>query len=46
MSSPISADPMYSITLHQPWSLLIALGLKTVETRSRSGPSVSCCNLP
>ena len=25
---------MYAITLHQPWATLIALGIKTVETRS------------
>ena len=25
---------MYAITLHQPWASLIALGVKTVETRS------------
>ena len=34
MTGPISADPMYAITLHQPWASLITLGLKTVETRS------------
>ena len=30
---------MYAITLHQPWASLIALGLKTVETRSWPAPS-------
>ena len=30
---------MYAITLHQPWASLIALGLKTVETRSWSAPA-------
>ena len=34
MTGPISADPVYAITLHQPWASLIALGIKTVETRS------------
>ena len=29
---------MYAITLHQPWASLIALGLKTVETRSWPAP--------
>ncbi len=29
---------MYAITLHQPWATLIALGLKTVETRSWPAP--------
>ena len=29
---------MYAITLHQPWASLIALGIKTVETRSWSPP--------
>ncbi len=38
MTSPTSADPMYAITLHQPWASLIALGLKTVETRSWPAP--------
>ena len=29
---------MYAITLHQPWASLIALGVKTVETRSWPAP--------
>ena len=29
---------MYAITLHQPWASLIALGIKTVETRSWPAP--------
>ena len=29
---------MYAITLHQPWASLIALGIKTVETRSWAAP--------
>ena len=29
---------MYAITLHQPWALLIALGIKAVETRSWPAP--------
>jgi hypothetical protein len=29
---------MYAITLHQPWATLIALGIKTVETRSWPAP--------
>jgi len=28
-----------AITLHQPWASLIALGIKTVETRSWPGPA-------
>ena len=36
---PPDADPMYAITLHQPWASLIALGLKTVETRSWPAPA-------
>ena len=39
MTGPISADPVYAITLHQPWASLIALGLKTVETRSWPAPA-------
>ena len=27
-------QPMYAIALHQPWASLIALGVKTLETRS------------
>ena len=30
---------MYAITLHQPWASLIALRLKTVETRSWPAPA-------
>ena len=30
---------MYAITLHQPWATLIALRLKTVETRSWPAPA-------
>ena len=30
---------MYAITLHQPWASLIALGIKTVETRSWAVPT-------
>ena len=33
------ADPMYAITLHQPWASLNALGIKTVETRSWPVPA-------
>ena len=29
---------MYAITLHQPWASLIALGIKTVETRTWPAP--------
>ena len=29
---------MHAITLHQPWATLIALGVKTVETRSWPAP--------
>ena len=32
-------DTTYAITLHQPWASLIALGLKTVETRSWPAPA-------
>ena len=38
MTGPISVDPVYAITLHQPWATLIALGIKTVETRSWAAP--------
>ena len=37
-TGPTSADWMYAITLHQPWASLIALGIKTVETRSWPAP--------
>ena len=30
---------MYAVTLHQPWATLIALGVKTVETRSWPAPA-------
>ena len=33
-------DSMYAITLHQPWASLIALGIKTVETRSWPAPAL------
>ena len=39
MTGPISAEPVYAITLHQPWASLITLGLKTVETRSWPAPA-------
>ena len=34
MTSTASAEPVYAITLHQPWAPPIALGINTVETRS------------
>ncbi len=39
MANPTSGEPVYAITLHQPWASLIALGLKTVETRSWPAPA-------
>ena len=39
MASPTGADPVYAITLHQPWASLIVLGIKTVETRSWPAPA-------
>ena len=39
MIGPTSADRVYTITLHQPWASLIALGIKTVETRSWPAPA-------
>ena len=39
MTGTISADPVYAITLHQPWASLVALGIKTVETRSWPAPA-------
>ena len=39
MTSTASAEPVYAITLHQPWASLIALGVKTVETRSWPAPA-------
>ena len=39
MASPTNGDPVYAITLHQPWASLIALGIKTVETRSWPAPA-------
>ena len=35
---PWPYQPMYAITLHQPWASLIALGIKAVETRSWPAP--------
>ena len=34
MASSTGAEPMYAITLHQPWASLIALEIKMVEPRS------------
>ena len=31
---PIEVEPMKMLTLHQPWASLVALGIKTIETRS------------
>ena len=39
MTGPFSIDPVYAITLHQPWASRIALGIKTVETRSWPAPA-------
>ena len=39
MTGHTSTDLMCAITLHQPWASLIALGLKTVETRSWPAPA-------
>ena len=39
MIGPTGTDPVYAITLHQPWASLIALGVKTVETRSWPAPA-------
>ena len=39
MTGPISVDPVYAITLHQPRASLIALGMKKVETRSWPAPA-------
>ena len=39
MTGPVSVDPVYAITLYQPWVSLIALGVKTVETRSWPAPA-------
>ena len=38
MTGPSRGEPVYAITLHQPWASLIALGIKTVETRSWLAP--------
>ena len=38
MTGPSGGEPVYAITLHQPWATLIALGVKTVETRSWPAP--------
>ena len=35
---PWPCQPMYAITLHQPWASLTALGIKAVETRSWPAP--------
>ena len=39
MTSSSKGEPVYAITLHQPWATLIALGVKTVETRSWPAPA-------
>ena len=39
MTGPSSTDPMYAITLHQPWASLVAQGVKTIETRSWPAPA-------
>ena len=39
MTGHTSTESMYAITLHQPWASLIALGVKTVETRSWPAPA-------
>ena len=39
MTSSSKGEPVYAITLHQPWASLIALGVKTVETRSWPAPT-------
>ena len=39
MTGPINAEPMYAITLHQPWASLIGMNLKAVETRSWPAPA-------
>ena len=38
MTGPSRDEPVYAITLHQPWATLIALGVKSVETRSWPAP--------
>ena len=40
MTGHTSTESMYAITLHQPWASLIALGIKTVETRSWPAPAL------
>ena len=39
MANLTCTEPVYAITLHQPWASLIALRLKTVETRSWPAPA-------
>ena len=39
MASSTSAEPVYAITLHQPWASLIASGIKKVETRPWPAPA-------
>ena len=39
MTISSKGEPVYAITLHQPWASLIALGVKTVETRSWPAPA-------
>ena len=39
MTGHTSTESMYAITLHQAWASLIALGIKTVETRSWPAPA-------
>ena len=39
MTSSAGAEPVYAITLRQPWASLIALGIKTVATRSWPAPA-------
>ena len=38
MTGSSRGELVYAITLHQPWATLIALGVKTVETRSWPAP--------
>ena len=39
MTGPSRGEPMYAVTLHLPWATLIALGVKSVETRSWPAPA-------
>lgn len=32
---PAAPGPLKALTLHQPWASLVAVGAKTIETRSR-----------